>query len=350
MRRRIPGPEAKLLKALRKNRSLIVSNLDLGGIDLSRRAVLGLEFRQCELTKANFSDADLSLTRFIDCDLYLADFTKSVLYTTWFYECNLTKANFQCAYLLGFRLRSADVTKTLFDDVPLVGLERKSRDQPVPSALQLALLGALPAPAQEVELRHSGIRMAGLARTIAFVPSAGHSEPRANIRAAETAKYLRKVHADNGYEERALHYYIVERRLRRKAMTGSFGSRMRQAQDYLFGEVIWRYGSSIIRPIAAIFVLALVSAVILYLAPLSGAGTGIRPAGSVVDYQFSGWGVKSLFNFLNVGYFYLTAPAGGSSATPAGWVKLVFVAYVLLALWLIALVFDVFIRKTGTSK
>jgi hypothetical protein len=67
-------------------------------------------------------------------------------------------------------------------------------------------------------------------------------------------------------------------------------------------------------------------------------------------YGFSGWNAESLWNFLNVGYFYLTAPAGGSSATPSGWVKLVFVAYVLLALWLIALVFNVFIRKIGTSK
>jgi hypothetical protein len=49
-------------------------------------------------------------------------------------------------------------------------------------------------------------------------------------------------------------------------------------------------------------------------------------------------------------YFYLTAPAGGSGAELLGWVKVVFVTYVLLALWLIALIFDAFIRRTGTSK
>src|SRR5690242_9255006 len=83
MRRRIRGPEAKLLKTLDKNRSLVVSDLDLTGVDLSRRAILGLEFRHCKLIGANFSGADLSLARFIDCDLYLADFSESVLYATW---------------------------------------------------------------------------------------------------------------------------------------------------------------------------------------------------------------------------------------------------------------------------
>lgn len=349
MRGRIVAPEAKLLKALRKGKSLVVSDLDLTGIDLSRRAILGLEFRRCELIGANFNGADLSLARFIDCDLYMTDFSESVLYTTWFYECNLTKVNFRHAYLLGFRLRSADVTKTVFDDVPLVGLERKSRDQPVPSDLQLPLLGALPASAQEVELRRSGITMAGFNRVITF-SNAEASEPRTNIRAAETAKYLRQVHADNGYDARAMHYYIVERRLRRRAMIGSFGSRIRQAQDYVFGEVIWRYGSSVIRPISAVAVLALASTVVSYFAPLASPLTGIRPAESGRIYGFSGWNTKSLLDFLDVGYFYLTAPAGGSSATPSGWVKLVFIAYVLLALWLIALVFDAFIRKVGTSR
>jgi len=193
MRRRIPDSEKRLLKVLGKGRSLVVSDLDLTGIDLSCRAVLGLEFRHCELIGANFGGADLSLARFIDCDLYLADFSESVLYTTWFYECNLTKANFWHAYLLGFRLRGTDVTKAVFDDVPLIGLERKSRDQPISSDLQAPLLGTLPTSAQEVELHHSGITMAGLNRTIAFLPSAEHAEPRTNIRAAETAKYLRQV-------------------------------------------------------------------------------------------------------------------------------------------------------------
>jgi hypothetical protein len=164
-----------------------------------------------------------------------------------FYECNLTKANFWHTYLLGFRLRGTDVTKVVFDDIPLIGLERKSRDQPISSDLQASLLGTLPVSAQEVELHHSGITMAGFNRTVAFLPSAEHAEPRTNIRVAETARYLRQAHADNGYDARMMHYYIIERRLRRHAMVGSFKARIRQALDCFFGEVIWRYGSSIIR-------------------------------------------------------------------------------------------------------
>ena len=311
---------------------------------------MGVEFRRCELIGANFSGADLSLARFLDCDLYIADFSESVLYTTWFYECNLTKANFRQAYLLGFRLRSADITKTTFDDVPLIGLERKSRDYSLPEYLHVPLLGALPAPAPVLESSHTGIGMAKFDRFITFLPSIDDLVSRTKIRAAETAKYLRNVHADNGYEARAQHYYIIERRLRRHALMGSFGSRIRQAQDYIFGDLIWRYGSSIIRPIAALMVLAVTSTVISYLAPTISQSTGIQQAGAANTYGFSGWNVKSLLSLLNVGYFYLTAPAGGSSAAPIGWVKLVFVVYILLALWLIALVFDAFIRRAGTSR
>lgn len=350
MSKRVQSPEVRLQAALRKSKSLIVSDLNLNGLDLSCRAALGLEFRRCELAGANFSGADLSLARFLDCTLYMADFSGSVLYTTWFYECNLTKANFQRAYLLGFRMRSADITKATFDDVPVIGLERKSRDQPLRGGLVVPLLGALPAPAPDLEATCTGIGMTGFDRFIAFIPSAEDSAPRTKTRAAETAKYLRSVHADNGYEDRAAHYYIVERRLRRRALAGSFGAGIRRVQDYLFGELIWRYGSSIIRPIAALVVLVAASTIMSYLAPLVSRTAGVRPTAAATTYGYSGWNARSLYDFLNVGYFYLTAPAGGSSAIPVGWVKVVFVIYILLALWLIALIFDAFIRRAGTSR
>jgi hypothetical protein len=60
--------------------------------------------------------------------------------------------------------------------------------------------------------------------------------------------------------------------------------------------------------------------------------------------------MKSILNILNVGYFYLTAPAGGSGGELIGWVKVIFVTYVLLALWLLALIFDAFVRRIGTSR
>jgi Pentapeptide repeats (9 copies) len=350
MHGRARSTEAKLLASLSRSKSLVVSDQNLNGINLGRRALLGIEFQRCELAGANFRGADLSLARFIDCNLYSADFSESVLYTTWFYECNLTKANFRNAYLLGFRLRNVDITKAEFDDVPAVGLERKVRESLSSEVLRSPLLGVLPARATELDQNHSGITMARFERIVAFIKQTEDSEPRAKIRAAETAKYLRSVHADNGYETKAAHYYIVERRLRRQAMGGSLRSKVRRAQDLIFGEIVWRYGTSLIRPIVAFAILAMISTAISYFAPQITPGTGLRPAVSSTPYSFNGWNVKSLLSFLNVGYFYLTAPAGGSGAQLVGWVKAVFVAYVFLALWLIALTFDAFTRKVATSR
>jgi hypothetical protein len=350
MLKRAESLEARLRRRLNRSQPLIVADQNLSGIDLRERALLGIEFHRCELAGANFAGADLSLARFIDCNLYMADFSKSVLYTTWFYECNLTKAVFRKAYLLGFRLRNVDITKTEFDDVPAVGLERKSRKQQLPDDLRLPLMGTLPQNAQELERIYTGIGMGKFDRIVTFVPATSGADPRARIRAAETARYLRNVHAENGYDQRAEHYYITERRLRRQAMRGTVASRVRRAQDYVFGEMLWRYGSSLIRPTMALAILAISSAMLTYFAPLISPVTGLYPAGSSLAYTFRGWDIGSALSFLNVIYFYLTAPAGGSGAILVGWVKMVFVAYVLLALWLLALIFDAFVKKIGTSR
>ena len=184
------NPEALLRRELRRAPRMIVSGLQLDGLDLRQRAAIGLEFRDCELSFCRFDKADLSLTRFIDCDLYSTSFVDSVLYTTWFY-CNLTKADFRSAYLLGFRLKNADLTKTWFDRTPLVGLERKSREEEVPGVLRLPLLGQLPEGAQQIETSHSGIRMAGSVRSIVFLPS--NEGPGARYRTRLRDRRNRKI-------------------------------------------------------------------------------------------------------------------------------------------------------------
>ena len=90
--------------------------------------------------------------------------------------------------------------------------------------------------------------------------------------------------------------------------------------------------------------------IVTYFAPLDSAATGLHPVGGGLVYGFHGWDFGSVLSFLNVTYFYLTAPAGGSGAILIGWVKVVFVAYVLFALWLLALIFDAFVRRIGTSR
>lgn len=351
MRRTDDGPESRLRRALlRGGGTMLVCDQNFEGIDLRCRALVGVEFRRCEFAKAGFAGADLSLARFIDCNLYSADFSDSVLYTTWFYECNLTKADFRRAYLLGLRFRNVDITKASFDDIPAAGLERKSRDRATAGDLVCKVLGRLPAPATQLESRYSGLAVTGFRYVVSFLPDTRDAVPRAWIRAAETAKYLSSVHADNGYEARATHYYVVERRLRRRALRGSVRARIQGGADLLFGEVVWRYGSSVVRPVLALATLAFTSSLISYLAPLLSPAAGIQPADTFSPYTFHGWNTHSLIDFLNVGYFYLTATAGGSGDRLTGWVKIVFVGYVLLALWLIAITFEAFTKKVSSSR
>jgi hypothetical protein len=170
-----------------------------------------------------------------------------VLYTTWFHECNLTRAVFDRSYLLGLRFRNVDLTKTSFDPTPAVGLERKVRDDHTPGILRVGLLGRLARDAPELEEDYRGIRMDGTDATVVFL-RAGDSAARRRIRLAETAKYLKMAYAGNGYEQQAQHYHVIERRQRRKALHGSPGAWLRRLQDLVLGELIWRYGTSMLRP------------------------------------------------------------------------------------------------------
>lgn len=344
-----PDPFDRLERRLRKSRDLIVSDLNLHGIDLRRRALIGIEFRRCDLAFADFRGADVSLTKFVDCNLYRADFADAVLYTTRFYECNLTRAVFTRGFLLGFRLRNADLTKTTFDPLPAVGLERKMRADDGPGILRLPLLGLLPDDATAVEGRHRGIRMARHDRTIAFLRD-GDSEPRRRIRLAETARYLQIAHKENGYERQAQHYYVVERRSRRKALRGSVAEWVRRGLDFLFADLLWRYGSSAARPAVCLLLAAVMAAGVTFAAPsISGGATGLHPDDEATVYAFEGWNAGSAVNYLNVLYFFLTAPAGGSDDDLMGWVKVVFVVFLLTALWLIALTFEASTRRLGRS-
>jgi hypothetical protein len=322
--------------------------MNLERLDLRRRAAIGIEFRRCELAFADFTGADLSLVRFVDCNLYKADFSSSVLYTTWFYECNLTRATFTGGYLLGLRFRNVDLTKTAFDPIPAVGLERKVRDDCAPGILQVGLLDPLPRDAPALEEDHSGIRMARNDRTVAFLRD-GDSVPRRRIRLAETAKYLKMAYAGNGYSQQAQHYHVVERRQRRKAMHGSFGARIRRIQDFIFGDLIWRYGTSVLRPATALALIAASASAVTFAAPALDGTTGLHPDKGTDAYSFHGWNGRSVADYLNVLYFFLTAPAGGSQDDLQGWVKVVFVVFLLSALWLIALTFEASTRRLGSA-
>jgi hypothetical protein len=71
------------------------------------------------------------------------------------------------------------------------------------------------------------------------------------------------------------------------------------------------------------------------------------PFSGAVALAGTGWNVSSFPHSLNVGYLRLTAPAGGSGAQLFEQVKAVFLAYVLLAPWLIASLSDAFAGWPG---
>ena len=184
---------------------------------------------------------------------------------------------------------------------------------------------------------------------IAFIRESGEERHRTRVRTAETAKYLRAVHAQNGYESRADDYYVVERRQRRRALHGGPLQRLRRAQDYVLGDLLWRYGSRPSRPIAVLFMLASIASAITYLAPSLDAGTGLRPSAGADPYHFDAFDAQSAIAYSNVLYFFLTSTVGGSQAELSGWTKIVFVVFVLTAIWLIALVFEASSRRLGRS-
>jgi hypothetical protein len=86
-----------------------------------------------------------------------------------------------------------------------------------------------------------------------------------------------------------------------------------------------------------------------FAAPAMDDATGLQPDGGSEPYAFQGWDARSLNGYLNVLYFFLTAPAGGSQDDLHGWVKAVFVVYLLTALWLIALTFEASTRRLGST-
>ena len=58
---------------------------------------------------------------------------------------------------------------------------------------------------------------------------------------------------------------------------------------------------------------------------------------------------KATLAYFNLLYFFLTAPAGGSQDALHGWVKVIFVVYLLTALWLIALTFEASTKRLGRN-
>ena len=315
-------------------------------VDLTQVCLTGVTFRNCSFRGTKFDRSDLSLARFIDCDLYASSWESSVLYTAWFHGCNLTKADFSRAYLLGFRLKDVDITKAKFDLEPLVALERKPRPQPPDRCLIVATFAPLPEPAVALEHMFAGISVGTTGGAVEFIDNT-QGDVRFHLRVAETAKYLKRVHAENSYSAAAREYHVVEQRHRRKAMSGSRGKRMRRVLDYVFGDMLWRYGTSILRPLAALFAVAVACSLLVLALPILDPGSGLYSEPNSAAFQWEGWTNCSLKALLESLYFFIVAPTGVASGELLGTARVLFVAYMFFGIALLALFVEASMRRTG---
>ena len=80
----------------------------------------------------------------------------------------------------------------------------------------------------------------------------------------------------------------------------------------MFGDLVWRYGSSVVRPILSFFVVAFVAAGLTYMAPIFDPTSGLFPESKSTAYTYGTSFAGSTIAYLDVLYFFLTAPAGGS--------------------------------------
>lgn len=326
------------------------SNESFDDSDFSNLNLIGYRFHGCTFRGVRFDGSDLSYTRFTDCDLYTASFVESCLYATWLEDCNLTKVNFRGALLLGVRFFDVDITKTEFDPVPRVGMQRKpipAGDRPeiqvLPGGEPLRVEPSSPAVSSVVLEREShGIGRDGFDRKIAFLEDPVGEPWHQHSRVAETARYLRKIHAENGYADEADRYHVVERQFARQAKSKTRVSRLRASVEWLFQDLLWSYGTSIAKPLAALGLLSCLFALVMVASASLTGSSGLREdSGRLLGSPLS-W--TDPFNAV---YFLLTSPVGGGGFEPVGMGKLVFLAFGLAAVVLLALIFEVAIRRLG---
>jgi hypothetical protein len=344
-----------ILESFRRDRRSVegpwrYENCDFDQSDLLGRCWIGVEFHNCVLRFADFTESDLSYARFINCDLYNANFTRAVLYAAWFSDCDMTKAVFADSLLSGVRIKGCNVTHTEFDETPALGRVRKSvktgLGNSVPSTFLRVDLGGVVGPVEEVEKRWAGIYCEGFDRAVEFSDDSPSERWRRWRRREEISKILKLVQLENGYYERALSYYYFERKFRRKAMPWLSKKGPRHLADLFAGELLWAYGTSMVRPFV-VYALATFGASALLLAlpriiARSGLVLGSCVSGSCRLISFSSMNPTRI---IDVAYFLATAAFGNSTYGPVGFGRLIFLMYEVLSLVLLSLWFASVARR-----
>jgi hypothetical protein len=329
------------------------------GVDYSYKCMIGVEFRDCNLRNVNLTGSDLSYARFIGCDLYQADFSQTVLYAAWFVHCDMTKAVFEKSFLSGIRISDCNVTHTVFGSTIDVGRVRKSHSVQYDKGVLVAGSGAgnghgilqveFGAPivgAKVIEETYSGIYCEGFDRVIQFSDDAMHEQWRAWRRREEIAKILKVVYLDNGYYERGLKYYYLERQFRRRAMPWLSRKGLSRLVDFVTGEVLWAYGTSLLRPFL-VYCAATIGAAVALLSMPSWTSTGGVLLGSCKASKCTPISLVhgGLNTISDVAYYLVTAAVGNNSYDAVGTGRIIFLAYNILALVLLSLWFASVARR-----
>lgn len=324
----------------------VYTDQDLDGHDFSRRCLIGAEFRNCKLRTTNFSGADLSYAVFVECDLYRADITNACLYATQIRDCDATKADFTGALLSGVRLVNVDVTHVVFDaGLPIGRVRKPQKIQPgFPQQDQRFAHVAFSEHIGDVktlEESFDGVYLSGFDRAIVFSDDPPNERWRSNRRREEVAKILKQLLLSNGYYERAMEYYYLERRYRRLSIPWRSSRAFHRFVDFLTGEMLWGYGTRVSRVIASYSLATVASAATLVLLPILGPYGGIaRVAPSGIPLL-----VRDPAEIPDVSYYLLTAAFGNASYEAIGWGKGIFVFYCLIALVLLSLLFASVARR-----
>ncbi|WP_328832637.1 pentapeptide repeat-containing protein [Streptomyces sp. NBC_00252] len=325
-------------------RTAAYADLDLDGTSLAAKCLIGLEFRDCDLRGVDFTGSDLSYARFINCDLYLAKFDESILYATWLVDSNLTKASFKGTFLAGVRMKSVDITHTEFDQAIPIGRVRKPTktrpDYQAPPTYRLVRVGEDIGDAKTLEKNHDGIHCVGFSRAIRFFDDPPEERWRRWRRREEVAKILKILQLDNGYYERALKYYYLERKFRRRSIPWKLKTAPRRIADFFLGELLWAYGTSITRPFAAYSLATVLTTVALLLIPDLDSSSGLVPSDCPGRTCHPLQGLTSSGDLLSAAYYLMSTTFGNNSFEPAGIARIIFIIYNLFSLILLSLLFS----------
>lgn len=99
------------------------------GVNFSGRSLVGVDFTDSVLWECNFNDCDLCHANFEGADLYRSTFKRSVLYAVRFRNCNLTRCDFSDSYIYGLRI--VDFSNITYAKFSHFQLERQRRSSTI---------------------------------------------------------------------------------------------------------------------------------------------------------------------------------------------------------------------------